>query len=215
MTPLLRKQLEEKTISREMRSAPPVAVTKDILNGDRLTLEVGSEAGLLDGGIYMFQVRVGDGCRWSTWSPLSNAFVFRVPPPLPPSAATIGTQQSVTVEVVSSTVARVRWCDFRPAPGLPLLEYEVKATPQLVSQNWHGCAAVTTVFEHKYRGGWIEREVANLLPFTPYIFSVQARYPKVGGRAWTGLQASELVTLEHPMAAQDPPTPFATPDTEE
>jgi hypothetical protein len=124
MTPLLRKQLEEKTISRAMTIAPRVPVTRDNLNGDRLTLEVGSEAGLLDGGIYMFQVRVGDGCRWSTWSPLSNAFVFRVPPPMPPSAATIGTQQPVTVEVVSSTVARVRWCDFRPAPGLTLLEYE-------------------------------------------------------------------------------------------
>merc|ERR1719487_2519408 len=96
-----------------------------------------------------------------------------------------------------------------------MLEYEVRATPQQLSQNRHGSAAVTVTYEHKYRGGWIEREVPNLLPFTPYVFSVQARYPKVGGRAWSGMQASEPVTLEHPMAAQDPPTPSAALDTED
>jgi len=215
MTPLLRKQLEDKTLSRSWQSSTPVPINQDNLSGDRCTIEVGSDAGLLDGGIYMFQVRIGDGCRWSTWSHISNAFVFRVPPPAPPSAAAIGTQQAVTVEVVSSTVARVRWCDFRPAPGLTLLEYEVRATPQQLSQSRHGCAAVSATYEHKYRGGWIEREVPNLLPFTPYVFSVQARYPKVGGRAWTGSQASEPVTLEHPTAAQDPPTPFAVVDLED
>lgn len=198
-----------------MKAAPPVPITLDNLNGDRCTLEVGSEAGLLDGGIYMFQVRVGDGCRWSHWSHLSNAFVFRVPPPTPPNAAAIGNQQPVTVEIVSSTVARVRWCDFRPAPGLTLLEYEVRAAPQQLTQNKHGSAAISVSYDHKYRGGWIEREVPNLLPFTQYVFSIQVRYPKVGGRAFTGMQSSEPVTLEHPMAAQDPPTPFACPDVGE
>lgn len=86
--------------------------------------------GLIDGGIYMFQVRVGDGARWSAWSMTSNAYAYRVPPPTPaPITAAARKGNPVAVEVVSSTVARVRWCDFRPAPGLTMLEYEVRATP--------------------------------------------------------------------------------------
>jgi len=212
MTPLLRKQLEDKTLSRTWQMGQAVPIEPESLNGDRCTLELESDLGLLESGIYIFQVRVGDGSRWSAWSHTSNAFAFRVPPPSPPSSAAIGTQQPVTVEVVSSTVARVRWCDFLPAPGLTLLEYEVRATPQQVSHSRHSiCAPISAYFEHRYRGGWIEKEVPNLLPFTPYVFLVRARYPRVGGRDWRSgpAQASEPVALERPVAAQDPPTPFA------
>jgi len=218
MTPQLRKQLEDNTLSSVWQTSPVVPIEPESLSGERCTLEVGSGLGLLEGGIYMFQVRVGDGCRWSTWSHTSNAFAFRVPPPSPPSAVAIGTQQAVTVEIVSSTVARVRWCDFRPAPGLVLLEYEVRAEPQQVSHCGPStCSPVSAYFEHRYRGGWIEREVPNLLPFTPYVFFVRARYPRVGSRDWwtEPSQVSDPVTLEHPMAAQDPPTPFAVLDLEE
>eukprot|EP00933_Yihiella_yeosuensis_P028971 TRINITY_DN22723_c0_g1_i1.p1 TRINITY_DN22723_c0_g1~~TRINITY_DN22723_c0_g1_i1.p1 ORF type:complete len:1273 (+),score=214.74 TRINITY_DN22723_c0_g1_i1:224-4042(+) len=165
----------------------------------------------------MFQVRVGNGKSWSAWSHTSKAFTFQVPPPIPPREAAQrgrGPARPVSVEVVSSTAARLRWGDFRPAQGLQLLEYEVKGTPTSASQSSQASAPVSLSFEHKYRGGFIEHEISNLLPFTPYIFSVQARYPRIGMRTWSGTQESESIILEQAAAFQDPPTPAPVPESD-
>ena len=76
------------------------------------------------------QVRVGNGKNWSQWSQTSKAFLYQVPPPVPPTAASLKAQRTVNVEVMSATAARVVWGDFKPAPGLTMLEYEVRATPE-------------------------------------------------------------------------------------
>ncbi|CAE7797620.1 unnamed protein product [Symbiodinium sp. CCMP2592] len=164
-------------------------------------------SGLLDGGVYAFQVRVGNGKTWSEWSHTSIPFLFQVPPPIPPTAASLKAQKTVTVEVMSATAARVVWGDFKPAPGLTLLEYEVRATPrQETSGRPLGAKAFPSqalTFQHRYRGGFIEHELLNLLPFTTYTFSVQARYPKVGMRLWSGQQVTEPVVLEPAVAYQE------------
>jgi len=172
-------------------------------------------SGLLDGGVYAFQVRVGNGKTWSEWSHTSSPFLFQVPPPIPPTAASLKAQKTVTVEVMSATAARVVWGDFKPAPGLTLLEYEVRATPrQEGNPRAKAFPSQALTFQHRYRGGFIEHELLNLLPFTTYTFSVQARYPKVGMRLWSGQQVTEPVVLEPAVAYQDPPTPLPVPDTE-
>eukprot|EP00439_Symbiodinium_sp_Y106_P003029 s6319_g1.t1 len=131
-------------------------------------------SGLLDGGVYAFQVRVGNGKTWSEWSHTSSPFLFQVPPPIPPTAASLKAQKTVTVEVMSATAARVVWGDFKPAPGLTLLEYEVRATPrQEGNPRAKAFPSQALTFQHRYRGGFIEHELLNLLPFTTYTFSVQ------------------------------------------
>ncbi|CAE7899305.1 unnamed protein product, partial [Symbiodinium necroappetens] len=170
--------------------------------------------GLLDGCVYVFQVRVGNGKTWSEWSHTSSPFLFQVPPPIPPTAASLKAQKTVTVEVMSATAARVVWGDFKPAPGLTLLEYEVRATPrQEGNPRAKAFPSQAVTFQHRYRGGFIQHELLNLLPFTSYTFSVQARYPKVGMRLWSGQQVTEPVVLEPAVAYQDPPTPLPVPDT--
>ena len=78
---------------------------------------------------------------------------------MPPTAASLKAQRTVNVEVMSATAARVSapqgssgrsggrrvWGDFKPAPGLTMLEYEVRATPgaghrqlQGTEQMWDG-----------------------------------------------------------------------------
>lgn len=220
MSAMMRRQLESKELDPEWQSMGVLPIHEQQSNGrSRYTLEVGSPTGLLDGGIYVFQVRVGDGRNWSAWSHTSKAFLFQVPPPVVPMLQAMSNRANivpaVSVEVVSSTAARVRWADCRPAPGLTVLEYEVKATPQQNSRSHQAGVAIAKVFEHRYRGGFIEYEIANLLPFTPYVFSVQARYPRVGTREWSSLQESEVVTLEQAAAFQDPPVPAAVPELEE
>mmetsp|Transcript_110826 Transcript_110826/g.353142 ORF Transcript_110826/g.353142 Transcript_110826/m.353142 type:complete len:2409 (-) Transcript_110826:234-7460(-) len=211
MSAALQQQFEDDSVDRQWQVAPAVPISSACsVNGAQCTLNIRSNAGLLDDGIYMFQVRVGDGCRWSTWSHTSEPYAFRVPPPALPFMTFMAKQQPVTVESVSSTVARVRWCDWRPAQGLTLLDYEVRATPVRVQDG----SVVTTQFEHRYRGGFLEHEVPNLLPFTSYVFSVQARYPHVGSRFWGVRQESEPMALECMSASQDPPAPIAVPDEE-
>mmetsp|Transcript_33460 Transcript_33460/g.72394 ORF Transcript_33460/g.72394 Transcript_33460/m.72394 type:complete len:705 (-) Transcript_33460:34-2148(-) len=188
--------------------APLAPISSTTISGTTCTLDVPNDIGLQEDGIYFFQLRVGDGARWSAWSPTSRPYVYRVPPPAIPFGA-IGMQRqaAVQVEPLSATVARVSWHDWRPANGLSLLEYEVRATPVRSD----GPAAIVQ-FEHKAHAGMIEREVQNLFPFTTYVFSVQARYPRVGSRQWGCRQESEPVALERLSPWQDPPAPLVVPD---
>lgn len=214
-SPLMRREIEKKVLSRAWQHAPPIEITKQLQGAQTsFSFQIGAAVGLLDGGIYMFQIRLGNGKNWSAWSQTSKAIVFQVPTPTPPTAASLGAPRTVTVEVVSSTAARVRWGDFKPAKGLTMLEYEVRAAPELNSQSQQTMMPVTASFEHSHRGGFIEHEITNLLPFTSYRFSVHARYPRVGSRAWAGQQVSELVVLEAAAAFQDPPAPAAVPDND-
>ncbi|CAJ1458142.1 unnamed protein product [Effrenium voratum] len=208
--PEMRSDLEKDALSREWQDTLPVEV-KPLTGRSICSFELPTAAGLLDGGVYVFQVRVGNGKSWSEWSHTSKAFLFQVPPPAPPTAASLKAQRTVNVEVISATAARVVWGDFKPAPGLAMLEYEVRATPEKGAAGSKAFPPHWVTFEHRYRGGFIEHELFNLLPFTYYSFSVQARYPKVGTRAWAGQQLSEPVILERTVAYQDPPTPLPVP----
>lgn len=218
----LSRKLEDGTLDKAWVEHPPVPVLSTSFKDADCSLEL---SGLHEGGVYFFQTRVGDGCRWSLWSQPSAAFLYAVAPPTPPSVAALNcatshrrlscsSQQLVTVEVVSSTTARVRWCDYQPAPGLTQLEYQVRATPQHGSSPNQRGMVISEIFEHRYRGGWLEREILDLQPFTTYVLSVRARYPRVGGRDWTGELFSQPVSLEHPFAAKDPSSPEAVAEAE-
>ncbi|CAK9030777.1 Uncharacterized protein SCF082_LOCUS19343 [Durusdinium trenchii] len=189
---------------------------------------------------------LGNGKNWSQWSHSSKPFIFQVPPPVVPTAASLKAQRTVNVEAVTEEV----WGDFKPAPGLTMLEYEAgRVSPKTERRcveaqrltkwnrfsDWRDALAFPPhwiTFEHRYRGGFIEHELFNLLPFTYYIFSVQARYPKVGTRAWcgapvespewtevlatkSGQQLSHPIILEPAVAYQDPPTPLPVPERAE
>ncbi|CAK0861225.1 unnamed protein product, partial [Prorocentrum cordatum] len=208
LVPAQRKRIEDKIISKKWQTSSVVPVSSENLDGSCCTFEMNSDAGPVQGGIYMFQVRVGDGCRWSAWSPTSVAFGWRVPPPAPPVATRVGAPAQVAVEIVSSSSARLRWGDFTPAPGLTLLEYELQAVPQLKATGGADSASMaSTAFQHRHRGGIVQHDITGLIPFRTYVFSVQARYPEVGDKTWTGRLESAPVTLEHTEVIPDPPAP--------
>ncbi|CAE7400339.1 unnamed protein product, partial [Symbiodinium microadriaticum] len=231
LLPEHRMDLEREVLSSQWQLSAALELGAEA-GGAAATFELPPLAtGLLDGCVYVFQVRVGNGKTWSEWSHTSSPFLFQVPPPIPPTAASLKAQKTVTVEVMSATAARVVWGDFKPAPGLTLLEYEVRATPrQEGNPRAKAFPSQAVTFQHRYRGGFIQHELLNLLPFTSYTFSVQARYPKVGMRLWSGQQVTEPVVLEPavayqawpvgaggipdgPIPHQDPPTPLPVPDT--
>eukprot|EP00913_Durusdinium_trenchii_P028249 g26483.t1 len=214
--PEMRTDLDKDVLDREWHLTSPVDLQPRHLNrSSRCEFELPTSAELLDGGVYIFQVRLGNGKNWSQWSHSSKPFIFQVPPPVVPTAASLKAQRTVNVEVMSATAARVVWGDFKPAPGLTMLEYEVRATPEKGTGSSQAFPPHWITFEHRYRGGFIEHELFNLLPFTYYIFSVQARYPKVGTRAWSGQQLSHPIILEPAVAYQDPPTPLPVPERAE
>lgn len=207
--PEMRKALEKDVLDSDWHETSFVEIhSKNLNRSSKCSFELPTTAELLDSGVYVFQVRVGNGKNWSQWSHTSKAFLFQVPPPVAPTAASLKVQRPVNVEVISATAARVVWGDFKPALGLTMLEYEVKATPEQGAGSSKAFPPQTVTFEHRFRGGFIEHELYNLLPFTYYIFSVQARYPKVGSRMWAGQQQSEPIIVEPAVAYQDPPTPM-------
>eukprot|EP00746_Dinoflagellata_sp_MGD_P149378 gnl/MRDRNA2_/MRDRNA2_81415_c0_seq1.p1 gnl/MRDRNA2_/MRDRNA2_81415_c0~~gnl/MRDRNA2_/MRDRNA2_81415_c0_seq1.p1 ORF type:complete len:2367 (-),score=491.98 gnl/MRDRNA2_/MRDRNA2_81415_c0_seq1:80-7180(-) len=208
----LREQLREKDISNAWQVSAPKTFTDS--GSERCSIQVGPSEGLLEGGLYIFQVRVGDGSRWSEWSLSSKAYAFHVPAPQPPALKVLDGNPPVSTEVVSSSVAKVHWHQFRPPPGLTQIEYLLKATPQELSRNRHGPLAVSTTCVQTYQNGWVEHELPNLTPFTPYIFSVQARYLQIGSRDWTEPIESSVSSMETAIAAQDPPSPFAVSEAE-
>eukprot|EP00434_Breviolum_minutum_P010929 symbB.v1.2.009635.t1/scaffold617.1/size180324/1 len=214
--PEIRDDLLKDVLDSEWHDTVPVDLQQRHLGrSNTCSFELPTSAELLDSGVYVFQVRVGNGKNWSQWSHTSKAFLFQVPPPIAPTAASLKVQRPVNVEVISATAARVVWGDFKPAPGLTMLEYEVRATPEQGAGSSKAFPPHSVTFEHRFRGGFIEHELYNLLPFTYYIFSVQARYPKVGTRMWAGQQLSEPIIVEPAVAYQDPPTPMPVLEPEE
>jgi len=214
--PEIREDLLKDVLDSDWHETVPVDLQQRHLGrSNTCSFELPTSAELLDSGVYVFQVRVGNGKNWSQWSHTSKAFLFQVPPPIAPTAASLKVQRPVNVEVISATAARVVWGDFKPAPGLTMLEYEVRATPEQGAGSSKAFPPHSVTFEHRFRGGFIEHELYNLLPFTYYIFSVQARYPKVGTRMWAGQQLSEPIIVEPAVAYQDPPTPMPVLEPEE
>jgi hypothetical protein len=100
------------------------------------------------GGRYSVSVRVGDGVKWSEWSPPSQQFLYCVPPPLPVAGDRL--------QLDDSNGLVLRWQPFRTSSEeLADLEYKisyVEAGPELKQQTdalsqqlyWSARLAATT-----------------------------------------------------------------------
>jgi hypothetical protein len=161
--------------------------------GDRHVLKLSAEHGLQEGGVYEVQLRVGDEHRWSAWSPVSQRFEFEVPTPVPQED-----ENTIEICTTSASVVSCKWRPFVLAEGLSKVQYCLLAEPLNESQNGHGAAILTKIHEvgEESDGFWIETEMSNLVPATPYRFSISARYPMIGYRQWSQSIEKSIDRLE-------------------
>eukprot|EP00746_Dinoflagellata_sp_MGD_P003425 gnl/MRDRNA2_/MRDRNA2_106664_c0_seq1.p1 gnl/MRDRNA2_/MRDRNA2_106664_c0~~gnl/MRDRNA2_/MRDRNA2_106664_c0_seq1.p1 ORF type:complete len:2501 (-),score=441.00 gnl/MRDRNA2_/MRDRNA2_106664_c0_seq1:75-7259(-) len=164
--------------------------------GDRHVLKLSAEHGLQEGGVYEVQLRAGDEYRWSAWSTVSQRFQFEVPAPIPQEE-----ENAIQLSTFSASVVLCKWRPFVLAKGLTKVQYHLRAEPLNESQNGHGAAVVAKIHEVTMDsvegdGFWVETEMTNLVPATPYRFSIAARYPTIGSREWSRTIEASINRLE-------------------
>jgi hypothetical protein len=169
--------------------------------GDVYRMKLVGRDALREGGIYQLQLRVGDGFRWSPWSASSKRFTYGVPQPHPVDG-------TVGVETLSANSVRLRWPGFRVPNTLCDVEYLLHAAPTWNATTAQGVRPVyeTYVFPIESQGEMHEAELRNLLPATQYTFSVSARYPRIGWRAWSSPLSSEPQALNDNVADWSAPS---------
>lgn len=164
---------------QELPSVPLSRCTRSELPmyGDLHGLDVTGFEILHEGGVYLAQLRLGDGFRWSPWSSLSRRFVYSVPQPQPHST-------EIDIETVAATVARCSWSAFLVPDGIHEVEYELRAVPVLEATTPAGARPAAATFIFPTSRARLQGELPHLLPATGYVFSVSARYLRVGWRSW-------------------------------
>eukprot|EP00929_Paragymnodinium_shiwhaense_P118524 TRINITY_DN90437_c0_g1_i1.p1 TRINITY_DN90437_c0_g1~~TRINITY_DN90437_c0_g1_i1.p1 ORF type:complete len:2705 (-),score=649.97 TRINITY_DN90437_c0_g1_i1:56-8170(-) len=163
------------------------------------------------GDIYRVQLRLGDSSRWSAWSPSSRRVHYAVPMPRVPNDAS-----ALTVKTCSATLARCKWPPFKTPENVSEVMYLLTAEPTWQTESQQGACAATAIHTLPVTAdsadGLHEADLPNLLPATEYIFSVSARFPRIGWQRWSARLSTAPMMLDHHAADWvGPPAPAALP----
>jgi hypothetical protein len=193
------------------KAAAPAALKGAIAErvGDLHSMKIVGTEHLREGGVYQLQIRVGDGCRWSTWSSSSRRFTYGVPQPVPPE-----TSDGLRVETLSASVVRFSFPVFTVPQSIGDVEYLLHAEPTWATGTAHGVRPVSEAYVMPIENpdDMVELELHNLLPATEYVFSVTARYPRIGWRQWSRPLSTEPQNLkDHVADWTQPQSPIALP----
>jgi len=162
---------------------------------------------LQEGGIYVIQLRLGDGHLFSVWSQLSGRFPFAVPRPQLQAS-------DLEVLTLSASVVQCRFPAFRVPSGVTEVSYRLRAEPTAPGSSLQGASPAEEIHLRPAvkTGTVLEANLGNLLPNTEYVFKVSARYPSIGWTTWgEGICSApqSLCDLEADWVA--PPMPLVLP----
>jgi hypothetical protein len=188
--------------------------------GDFHSLILGGSAAtnLQEGGVYQVQLRLGDGHRWSAWSISSKRFRYDVPQPKPPSGA--ASEQPLQVATLSASSVRMSWPAFLVPAMITEVTYMLRADPVFKSSQRTSQGVSSSISLYTLRvpnksdkdTSILDATIENLLPATEYTFSVSARLPRIGWRAWGSAMSTDPQKLDDCAADWlGPPAPAALP----